>query len=157
MLGILRESFGDAGKLEDEQGCRDVPKPELRQTATVPNLDINVAGQPAGDVVGQPGSMGGGTPWTEQGLSEPLGWLGDVLRGEVNAVDWSGRSIPVSPVVDELGAEPTVEGGAVNPSELIDVALRRSGGGRSSQASATGEPAKTGRDTHRQLRSAGCI
>ena len=83
ILGILRESFGDAGELEDEQGSRDVPKPELGWAAMVPGLVINVTGQPAGDVVGQPGSMGGSVPWSKQGLREPLGWLGDVVRGKM--------------------------------------------------------------------------
>ena len=85
-------------------------------------------------MVGHPGSVGRGVPWTEQGLSEPSGWLGDVLRGEVDPVNWSGRGIAISPVVDEVGAEPPVEGGAVGPSELVGVALRESGGGRDGRA-----------------------
>ena len=81
-----------------------------------PDLEIDVTGKPAGDVVGQLGAKGGSVPWSKQGLCEPLGWLGDVVRRKMNVVNWSRRGVPVTPSTRWVRSQSLREGKSVLPS-----------------------------------------
>ena len=87
-LKILLVSFSNAGELEKKQGSRDVPESKLRRVMA-PDLVVNTESKPAGKVMSQPGSRGGSVPRPEEGLREPLGWLGNVFRWKRDVADWS--------------------------------------------------------------------
>ena len=98
-LTIILVSLCNAGELEEKQGSRDVPEPKLRRVMA-PDLVVKMESEPAGNVMSQPGSRGGSFPRPEEGLSEPLGWLGNVLKWKRGVADWSWRGIPVRTVID---------------------------------------------------------
>ena len=87
-LKIILVSFSNAGELEKKQGSRDVPEPNIRRVMA-PDLVVNMDSEPAGNVTCQPGSRGGSVPRPEEGLSESLGWLGNMFRWESDVADWS--------------------------------------------------------------------
>ena len=99
----------------------------------MPELRINMAGQPPCGIMSHPGPVGRRVPLAEQGFGKPLGWFGDVLRREADCSPRRGD--PVGLTVDEMGAEPPIEGGPVGPPELASVALGGGGGKGGGRAS----------------------
>jgi hypothetical protein len=85
-LTILVVRLSNAGELEEEQGSRDIPKPELR-CRIVPDLVVHMKSEPTSNVMSHPRSRCGSVPRPKECLSESLGWLGDVLGWKRNVAD----------------------------------------------------------------------